>query len=76
MRHTVGRDDGIGIDKSIEEKIGKNQHHDSKGMELTKGRIKLISKTSNKDCAIRGPYQIYNEKREVAGTEVSIILTL
>ena len=70
------KDDGIGIDKSIEEKIGKNQHHDSKGMELTKGRIKLISKTSNKDCAIRGPYQIYNEKREVAGTEVSIILTL
>jgi ligand-binding sensor domain-containing protein/two-component sensor histidine kinase len=70
------KDDGIGIDKSIEEKKGKNQYHDSKGMELTKGRIKLISKTSNKDCAIRGPYQIYNEKREVAGTEVSIILTL
>jgi len=70
------KDDGIGIDKSIEDKKGKNQHHDSKGMELTKGRIKLISKTSNKDCAIRGPYQIYNEKREVAGTEVSIILTL
>ncbi|MGB0882570.1 MAG: ligand-binding sensor domain-containing protein [Vicingaceae bacterium] len=72
----VIKDDGIGIDQSIEDKIGKNQHHDSKGMELTKGRIKLISKTSNKDCAIKGPYQIYNEKREVAGTEVSIILTL
>ena len=72
----VIKDDGIGIDKSIENKKGKNQHHDSKGMELTKGRIKLISKISNKDCAIRGPYQVYNEKREVAGTEVSIILTL
>lgn len=72
----VIKDDGIGIDKSIEAKIGKNQHHDSKGMELTKARIKLISKISNKDCAIKGPYQIYNKKREVAGTEVSIILTL
>jgi len=72
----VIKDNGIGIDKSIANKQGKNQHHDSKGMELTKGRIKLISKISNKDCAIRGPYQIYTEKREVAGTEVSIILTL
>jgi len=69
-------DDGIGIDKSIEEKKDKNQYHDSKGMELTKSRIKLISKISNKDCAIKGPYQIYNENREIAGTEVSIVLTL
>ena len=72
----VIKDDGIGIDTSLKNKKGKKQHHDSKGMELTKVRIKLISKTSNKDCAIRGPYQVYNEKREVSGTEVSIILTL
>jgi len=70
------KDDGVGIDTSIENKKGKKQYHDSKGMELTKGRIKLISKTSNIDCAIRGPYQVYSQKREVAGTEVSIILTL
>ena len=70
------KDDGIGIDKSIEDKKGKNQHHDSKGMELTKSRIKLISKISNKDCAIKGPCQIYNEKHKISGTEVSIILTL
>ena len=69
-------DDGIGIDASRENKKGKSQHHDSKGMELTKGRINLISKVSKKDCAIKGPYQIYNEKKEIAGTEVSIILSL
>lgn len=69
-------DDGIGIDVSLEQKKGKTQHHDSKGMELTKDRIRLVSKISNKDCAIKGPYQIYNDKKEVAGTEVSIILTL
>jgi ligand-binding sensor domain-containing protein len=70
------KDDGIGIDVSIDNKKDKSQHHDSKGMELTKGRINLISKISNKDCAIKGPYQVYDENNEVAGTEVSIILTL
>ncbi|PCI96027.1 MAG: hypothetical protein COB15_11510 [Flavobacteriales bacterium] len=69
-------DDGIGIDKSIADKKGKKQHHDSKGMELTKGRIELISKISNKGCSIEGPMQIYNEKNEIAGTKVSIIISL
>ena len=69
-------DDGIGIDISIAQKKGKEQHHESKGMQLTKGRIDLISKVSNRDCAIKGPYQIYNSNNEVAGTEVSIVLTL
>lgn len=69
-------DDGIGIDVSMAQKEGKNQYHDSKGMELTKGRINLISKISNKDCAIKGPYQVYDENKKVSGTEVSIILTL
>ena len=45
-------------------------------MELTKSRIKLISKISNKDCAIKGPCQICSEKHKISGTEVSIILTL
>lgn len=69
-------DDGIGIEKSLANKKGKNNHHESKGMELTKGRIELVSKISNKDCSIEGPAQIYNEKNEIAGTKVSIILTL
>ena len=59
-------DDGIGIDVSMAQKEGKNQHHDSKGMELTKGRINLISRISNKDCAIRGPYQVYDKNKNVA----------
>jgi ligand-binding sensor domain-containing protein len=69
-------DDGIGIEKSLEDKKDKKQHHESQGMKLTKGRVNLLSKISNKDSAIRGPYQIYNEKNEIAGTEVSIILSL
>ena len=69
-------DDGIGIEKSIENKKGKEQHHDSKGMELTKGRIELVGKMSNKECSIAGPMQIYDENEEIKGTKVSIILTL
>ena len=69
-------DDGIGIETSLENKKGKTQHHDSKGMELTKGRVDLMSKISNKECSVEGPVQIYNEKNEIAGTKVSIILTL
>lgn len=69
-------DDGIGIDVSMAQKQGKDQYHDSKGMEITKGRINLISKISNKDCAIKGPYQVYDANKKVSGTEVSIILTL
>ena len=69
-------DDGIGIDKSLANKKGKPQHHDSKGMEITKGRIELIGKISNKECSVEGPTQIYNEKNEIAGTKVSIIISL
>jgi len=69
-------DEGIGIEKSLADKKDKLQQHQSKGMELTKGRMELISKISNKDCSIEGPFQIYDEKRKIAGTKVSIILTL
>jgi len=56
-------DEGIGIEKSLEDKKDKKQHHHSKGMELTKGRIELVSKMSNKDCSIKGPFQIYDENK-------------
>lgn len=69
-------DDGIGVEKSIEDKKDKKQHHDSRGTKLTKGRMELISKISNKACSIEGPTQIYDEKNQIAGTKVSIILTL
>jgi ligand-binding sensor domain-containing protein len=69
-------DDGIGIDKSLNDKKDKKQYHDSKGMKLTKSRIELIGKISNKECSVEGPKQIYNEKNEIAGTKVSIIISL
>jgi len=69
-------DDGIGIAKSMSLKKDKAQHHISKGMELTKGRINLASKISHKKCVIDGPKQIFDEQHKIIGTKVSIILSL
>jgi ligand-binding sensor domain-containing protein len=68
-------DDGIGIEKSIELKKDKKQYHASKGMELTKNRIELISKISNKECLIKGPYQLEKDNK-IIGTQVTIVITL
>lgn len=68
-------DDGIGIDESLALKKDKKQHHISKGMELTKNRIELISKISNQECSINGPYQI-EKNNKVLGTQVTITITL
>jgi len=69
-------DNGIGIDNSLNLKKDKVQHHESKGMQLTKGRIDLMSKISNKECYIEGPTQLYDKKRKSIGTKVSIVIGL
>lgn len=69
------RDNGIGIETSLNEKKDKKQLHVSKGMELTKGRINLINRITDKSCFVKGPYQIYEDKK-VAGTEVSITIKI
>ncbi len=69
-------DDGIGIEKSMALKKDKEQHHISKGMEITKSRINLASKISNKNFIIDGPNQIFDENNKIIGTKVSIILSL
>ena len=68
-------DDGIGITESLLLKKGKKQYHESKGMDLTKNRIELISKISNKACSVTGPFQL-EENNKVLGTQVTIIITL
>lgn len=68
-------DDGIGIDESLALKKDKKQYHVSKGMELTKNRIELISKISNKECTVKGPFQL-EENNKVLGTQVTITITL
>lgn len=70
------RDNGIGIETSLNEKKDKKQLHISKGMELTKGRINLINRITDKSCFVKGPYQIYDAAKNVAGTEVSITIKL
>ncbi len=70
------RDNGIGIEQSLKEKLDKKQLHVSKGMELTKGRINLINKITSKTCFVKGPYQIYGDDKKIAGTEVSITINL
>lgn len=69
-------DNGVGIETSLKEKKDKKQLHVSKGMELTKGRINLINRITSKKCFIKGPYQIYDVNKKVAGTEVSITIKL
>ena len=68
-------DDGIGIDESLILKKDKKQYHVSKGMELTKNRIELISKISNKECSVKGPFQI-EKNNKILGTQVTITITL
>lgn len=70
------KDNGIGIETSLAEKKNKKQLHVSKGMELTKGRINLINRITDKSCFVKGPYQIYDADKNVAGTEVSITIKL
>lgn len=64
-------DNGIGIDKSIEQNHGKGDHK-SKGMEITTKRIALIKRISGKEMKLIGPFQVVNEQGEIAGTEVEI----
>jgi ligand-binding sensor domain-containing protein len=70
------KDNGVGIETSLKEKQDKQQLHVSKGMDLTKSRINLINRITNKSCYVKGPYQIYDAAKNVAGTEVSITIKL
>lgn len=69
-------DNGIGIEKSIEQKIGFNGDHKSQGMEITMKRIDIIKKISNRDMELIGPKQIYDSTGKIMGTSVQIKISL
>ncbi len=68
----VIEDNGLGIDKSLENK--NKDGHASKGMLITTGRLDILKKTTNQEFTIKGPYQIENEDKEILGTRVEITI--
>jgi len=70
MLEIIIRDNGIGIEKSKLIKSQFDGDHKSQGMEITKKRIELLNRLSDKHFEIIGPRQLENEDRSINGTEV------
>lgn len=70
------KDNGIGIEKSIEQKIGFTGDHKSQGMEITMKRMDIIKKISNRDMELIGPKQVYDSEGNILGTVVRIKILL
>lgn len=69
-------DNGIGIEKSIEQKMDFAGDHKSQGMEITLKRIDLIKKISDQDMELIGPKQTYDKEGNIQGTSVEIKILL
>ncbi|MCO5261051.1 MAG: histidine kinase [Crocinitomicaceae bacterium] len=69
-------DNGIGIDKSIQNKQKGLGDHISKGMEITNKRIKIIKQISGKNMEIIGPRQVTDSSNNSCGTEVIIKISV
>jgi sensor histidine kinase YesM len=69
-------DNGIGLEASRAKKQHNGQHHISRGMEITTGRINLLKAMTNSDLAVKGPFDVKNEKGETTGTRVEIVLPI
>jgi ligand-binding sensor domain-containing protein len=66
------KDNGIGIEQSIHQKSNISGDHQSKGMEITTKRIKLMRQMLDKNMEIIGPRQTYDSNHQISGTEVII----
>lgn len=66
-------DDGVGIDKSLENKkdLGGGDH-ESQGVDITNRRIELLRRITGDQLMIIGPYQRNNENGDCLGTNVII----
>lgn len=64
------KDNGVGIDASLEEKIDSEGDHYSRGVKITKGRIELLQKISARSIELIGPHQINEDDSSVNGTVV------
>lgn len=69
-------DNGIGVEASKARKSASGQLHISRGMEITNGRINLLRKMTNSEMAVKGPFDLKNEKGETIGTRVEILLPI
>ncbi len=69
-------DNGIGIDKSLENKLKNGGTHDSKGMKITSGRIQLLKTITQKNISLKGPFQIVDEHGNSCGTKVEITIPI
>lgn len=65
-------DNGVGIEKSMENKVNYEGDHRSQGMEITTKRIELLKKLSNRSFELIGPIQITNNDRSINGTRVTL----
>jgi ligand-binding sensor domain-containing protein len=66
-------DNGIGIDRSMNEKEGAASDHISRGIEITKGRADILRKLELSDIRIQGPEQMMGGRGQT-GTRVIIEL--
>lgn len=64
-------DNGVGVDRSREEKLGKETDHISRGIEITKGRSDVLRRLGLADIRIQGPEQLQDGE---GGTQVVIEL--
>jgi len=69
-------DNGIGIDQSLKKKDAGQRTHISKGMNITKSRMDLLKKITNKNFQIRGPEVIKDKDDNTLGTKVEITLPI
>jgi LytS/YehU family sensor histidine kinase len=69
-------DNGVGIDKSLQNKGLTSGDHQSKGMEITSKRIDILNKINETHYDIQGPFQRYDENRLINGTRVLLKITL
>lgn len=66
-------DNGIGIDSSKASKI-LDENHISKGMDISQGRLELITRITGSKAYMEGPYEIQDDEGSVTGTEVRLFL--
>jgi streptogramin lyase len=69
-------DNGIGIEASLEKKRLSGKVHISRGMEITNGRINLLRAITNSELAVKGPFDVKNERNETTGARVEIVLPI
>lgn len=65
-------DNGIGIEKSMQQKANFSGDHRSQGMEITVKRINILKKISDREIELIGPQQLNDDNGNILGTIVKI----